>query len=229
MSRKPPRRPRAKSGADNPAKVAADAPAVDSQGYVALVADLKRRITEARLRAALSVNRELVLPYLEYQARHSFSSEERGVVLMSTIMLIFAQESARRGQNVRGTTLNVAAVILYGGCVVWSYFYNWRRTGSAVLAISLTILQSISAVFVIVAINLWLDRRKWSDITANTALAKQANGPWTYKKKKRSRRRPQPLRLSVYLGIGRDCQRSPRVTPLPCLRPCAKQYVSRSA
>jgi hypothetical protein len=32
-------------------------------------------------------------------------------------------------------------------------------SGISLLAISLTILQSISAAFVIVAINLWLDRR----------------------------------------------------------------------
>lgn len=41
----------------------ADAPSPDAQGYVTLVAELKRRITDARLRAALSVNRELVLLY----------------------------------------------------------------------------------------------------------------------------------------------------------------------
>lgn len=38
-------------------------PSVEAQAYVALVAELKQRITEARLRAALSVNRELVLLY----------------------------------------------------------------------------------------------------------------------------------------------------------------------
>ena len=36
---------------------------MDAQGYVALVAELKQRIADARLRAALSVNRELVLLY----------------------------------------------------------------------------------------------------------------------------------------------------------------------
>ena len=79
-------------------------------------------------------------------------------VLVCGFMLILTQESARRGHDVRDATLYIAAAILYGGCVVWSYFYNWRRTSSAVLAISQTILQSISAVFGIVAINLWLDR-----------------------------------------------------------------------
>jgi hypothetical protein len=80
-------------------------------------------------------------------------------VLISAIMFIFTQETARRGNQTTDSTLYVTAAILYGGCVVWSYFYNWRRTGSAVLAISLTILQSIWAAFVIGAINLWLDRR----------------------------------------------------------------------
>ena len=53
--------------------------------------------------------------------------------------------------------------------------------------------------------------------------------PWLSKllglgptKRKKKPSAPQPLRLSVYLGIGRDCQRSPRVPPLPCLRPCAR-------
>ncbi len=36
---------------------------MDAQGYVALVAELKQRIADARLGAALSVNRELVLLY----------------------------------------------------------------------------------------------------------------------------------------------------------------------
>ena len=54
---------------------------------------------------------------------------------------------------------DIAAAILYGGCMMWSYFYNWRRTNSAILAVSLTILQTLSAIFVIGWINLWLDRR----------------------------------------------------------------------
>ncbi len=41
----------------------AEPPSPDAQGYVTLVAELKQRITDARLRAALSVNRELVLLY----------------------------------------------------------------------------------------------------------------------------------------------------------------------
>ena len=80
-------------------------------------------------------------------------------VFMSAIMLIFTQEAARRGNQTADTTLYAAAAILYGGCVLWSYLYNWRCTGSALMAISLTILQSISAVFVIGAVSLWLNRR----------------------------------------------------------------------
>jgi hypothetical protein len=53
----------------------------------------------------------------------------------------------------------VAAAILYGGCVGWSYFYNWRRTDSAILAISLVVLQTLSAIFVIGVFNLWLDNK----------------------------------------------------------------------
>jgi hypothetical protein len=63
VSRKPPVKPHAKSGGDDPPSAAADVPLANSQSYVALIADLKRRITDARLRAALSVNRELVLLY----------------------------------------------------------------------------------------------------------------------------------------------------------------------
>jgi hypothetical protein len=63
VSRKPPVKPHAKSGGDDPPNAAADVPLANSQSYVALIADLKRRITDARLRAALSVNRELVLLY----------------------------------------------------------------------------------------------------------------------------------------------------------------------
>jgi predicted nuclease of restriction endonuclease-like (RecB) superfamily len=43
--------------------LAANAAPTDTQGYVALVAELKKRIADARLRASLSVNRELVLLY----------------------------------------------------------------------------------------------------------------------------------------------------------------------
>jgi hypothetical protein len=71
----------------------------------------------------------------------------------------FTDEAARQGRQVTDTTLYVAAAILYGGCVVWSYFYNWRKTGSALLAISLTILQTISASFIIGVFHLWLDGR----------------------------------------------------------------------
>lgn len=40
-----------------------DVPSADAQDYVTLVVELKQRIADARLRAALSVNRELVLLY----------------------------------------------------------------------------------------------------------------------------------------------------------------------
>jgi predicted nuclease of restriction endonuclease-like (RecB) superfamily len=53
----------AKKGDPRRPKTLADAPSPDAQGYVTLVAELKQRITDARLRAALSVNRELVLLY----------------------------------------------------------------------------------------------------------------------------------------------------------------------
>lgn len=58
-----PRRPPTKKGHARSPKTAADPPAADVRGYVALVAELKQRIADARLRAALSVNRELVLLY----------------------------------------------------------------------------------------------------------------------------------------------------------------------
>jgi len=44
-------------------KPADGATSADPQGYVTLVAELKQRIADARLRAALSVNRELMLLY----------------------------------------------------------------------------------------------------------------------------------------------------------------------
>jgi len=53
----------AKKGDPRRPKTVADAPSPDAQGYLTLVAELKQRITDARLRAALSVNRELVLLY----------------------------------------------------------------------------------------------------------------------------------------------------------------------
>jgi hypothetical protein len=79
--------------------------------------------------------------------------------VMSATMLLASQESAKRGQAAGDYTLYAAAAILYGGCAGWSCWYNWRRTGSTVLAISLTILQTMSAVFVIGVFNLWLDRK----------------------------------------------------------------------
>ena len=80
-------------------------------------------------------------------------------VVLCAIMLVMSHESARQGHDVRDAPLYVAAAILYGGCVVWSYFHNWRRTNSALLAISLTILQILSAVLVLGIFNLWLDGR----------------------------------------------------------------------
>jgi hypothetical protein len=79
-------------------------------------------------------------------------------LVMSAIMLLASQDAVRRGHDVGDTTLYVAAAILYGGCSAWSCWYNWRRTGSAVLAVSLTILQTLSAIVVIGVFNLWLDR-----------------------------------------------------------------------
>lgn len=74
-------------------------------------------------------------------------------------MGLFVHEAARQGHQVQDVTLYIAAAILYGSCVVWSYFYNWRKTGSAILSISLTLLQTISATFVIVALYLWIGGR----------------------------------------------------------------------
>ncbi len=53
----------AKKGDARRPKTVADVPSADAEGYVTLVAELKQRIADARLRAALSVNRELVLLY----------------------------------------------------------------------------------------------------------------------------------------------------------------------
>jgi predicted nuclease of restriction endonuclease-like (RecB) superfamily len=52
-----------RSGARRPSATAASSPSGEGESYVALVAELKQRIADARLRAALSVNRELVLLY----------------------------------------------------------------------------------------------------------------------------------------------------------------------
>ncbi|MHC2289862.1 hypothetical protein [Bradyrhizobium barranii] len=80
-------------------------------------------------------------------------------LLICLIMFIFATESERRGHRITDTTLYAVAAILYGSCVVWSYLYNWRKTGSALLSASLTILQTISAFFVVVALYLWIGGR----------------------------------------------------------------------
>jgi hypothetical protein len=80
-------------------------------------------------------------------------------LLMCLVMGLFAHEAARQGHEVQDVTLYVAAAILYGGCVVWSYFYNWRKTGSAVVAASLTVLQTTSATFAIGLLYLWIDGR----------------------------------------------------------------------
>lgn len=80
-------------------------------------------------------------------------------LLICLIMMVFSAESERRGHQTTDTTLYVAAAILYGGCVVWSYLYNWRKTGSAIVAVSLTLLQTISATFIIVALYLWIGGR----------------------------------------------------------------------
>jgi hypothetical protein len=80
-------------------------------------------------------------------------------VALSGLMLLISSEASRHGNEVRGATLHIAAAIVYGGGVSWSYFYNWRKTGSASLALSLTVLQTISTLLIIVIVNLWLDRR----------------------------------------------------------------------
>jgi hypothetical protein len=75
------------------------------------------------------------------------------------IMIISTHEAVRHGRQGADVTLYATAAILYGGCAIWSYFFNWRKTGSAILAISLTILQTLSAAFIIGLFNLWLDDR----------------------------------------------------------------------
>jgi hypothetical protein len=79
-------------------------------------------------------------------------------LIICMVMGLLSHEATHRGNQVTDSTLYAAAAILYGGCVVWSHFYNWRRTSSAILALSLTMLQTISAALVIGVINLWLDR-----------------------------------------------------------------------
>ncbi|MGY3354348.1 uncharacterized protein with PQ loop repeat [Bradyrhizobium sp. GM0.4] len=81
------------------------------------------------------------------------------VLVIGLIMFAFSAEAERRGHQVTDTTLYAAAAILYCGCVVWSYLYNWRKTGSALLSVSLTLLQTISAAFIIVALYLWIGGR----------------------------------------------------------------------
>lgn len=80
-------------------------------------------------------------------------------LLICLVMFGFSTEAERRGHRVTDTTLYAAAAILYCGCVIWSYLYNWRKTGSALLSVSLTLLQTISAAFVIVALYLWISGR----------------------------------------------------------------------
>jgi hypothetical protein len=74
-------------------------------------------------------------------------------------MAMFTSVAEGNGHHVQDTTLYVAAAILYAGCAGWSYFYNWRTTGSPILAVSLTLLQTISATFVIALLYLWIDGR----------------------------------------------------------------------
>ncbi len=47
--------------------------------YPAFLAELKHRIRSARLKASLSVNRELVASVLEHWARHSRAPKQRGM------------------------------------------------------------------------------------------------------------------------------------------------------
>jgi hypothetical protein len=58
------------------AEIDGRSPAADVQGYAAFVAELKQRIFEARLRAARSVNRELVLLYWWGIGRDILSHQE---------------------------------------------------------------------------------------------------------------------------------------------------------
>lgn len=80
-------------------------------------------------------------------------------LLLCLVMGLFTHEAARQGHQIQDVTLYVAAAILYGGCAVWSYFYNWRKTRSPILAASLTILQTVSATFAIGLLYLWIDGR----------------------------------------------------------------------
>jgi hypothetical protein len=80
-------------------------------------------------------------------------------VMICLAMAWFSGIAENKGHHVEDTTLYLVAAILYGGCVVWSYFYNWRKTGSSILAVSLTILQGISAAFLIALLWLWIDGR----------------------------------------------------------------------
>ena len=74
-------------------------------------------------------------------------------------MFMYAADAASKGHPVNDKSLYVAAALLYCACVSYSFLYNWRKTGSATLSISLTVLQSISACAVIALFNLWLGGR----------------------------------------------------------------------
>lgn len=49
-------------------------------------------------------------------------------LIICLIMLVFSGEAERRWHRVNDTTLYAVAAFLYGGCVVSSYRYNWRKT-----------------------------------------------------------------------------------------------------
>lgn len=80
-------------------------------------------------------------------------------LVICLIMVWYSGMAEGNGQRMQDFTLYVAAGILYAGCVAWSYLYNWRRTKSAILAFSLTFLQTISAAFAIGLLALLLDGR----------------------------------------------------------------------
>lgn len=84
-----------------------------------------------------------------------------GVISLVICLMMgwFSGFAESRGQHVEDVTLYVAAAILYGGCAVWSYFHNWRKTGSLILAVSLTVLQTMFAASIIGLLYLWIDGR----------------------------------------------------------------------
>lgn len=50
-------------------------------------------------------------------------------LLICLVMGLFVHEAARQGHQVQDVTLYIAAAILYGSWVVWSYFYQLAKDG----------------------------------------------------------------------------------------------------